>query len=92
MIPNTAAASEQAVATEVHPTSYVPELVRRLYALVAELEEHFPGRPFTLDGHLVGSIGEVIAAHQYELTLLPCSAESHDAVTSASLRVQIKAT
>ena len=66
--------------------------MRRLYALVAELEQHFPGRPFTPDGHLVGSIGEVVAAHRYGLTLLPCSAASHDAVTAADLRVQIKAT
>ena len=92
MIPNTAGASEQAAIIEMHPTSYVPELVRRLYALVAELEVHFPGRPFTPDGHLVGSIGEVVAAHRYGLTLLRCSAESHDAVTVARLRVQIKAT
>ena len=49
----------------------VPEIVRELYSSVAELEELFPGRKFTLDGHLVGSIGEVIAAHRYGLELLP---------------------
>jgi hypothetical protein len=40
---------------------------------------------------MVGSIGEVMAAHIYGLTLLPQSAEGHDA-KKGSLAVQIKAT
>jgi hypothetical protein len=75
-----------------HPTFHVPELVQRLYAIVRELETHFPGRPFTPDGHLVGSIGEVLAAHRYELELLPCSTQGHDARTVDGRLVQIKAT
>lgn len=75
-----------------HPTSHIPELVQRLYAIVQELEHHFPDRPFTPDGHLVGSIGEVLAAYYYGLTLLPCSAEAHDAKAADGRRVQIKAT
>jgi hypothetical protein len=75
-----------------HPTSYVPELVKRLYDIVAELEGHFPGRPFTPDGHLVGSIGEVLAAHRYALELFPCSTEGHDARSRDDRLVQIKAT
>jgi hypothetical protein len=70
----------------------VPRLIQRLYALTRELEEHFPGRPFTPDGHLVGSLGEVLAAHQYGLELLPCSAECHDARADGEKLVQIKAT
>jgi hypothetical protein len=70
----------------------VPDLVRRLYALVSEFETCFPGRPFTPDGHLVGSLGEVLAAHQYGLKLLPCSAEVHDARADGEKLVQIKAT
>jgi hypothetical protein len=82
-----------------HPTRFstdsierVPEIVRNLYALTRELEHHFPGRPFTPDGHLVGSLGEVLAAYQYGLELLPCSAERHDARTGDGKLVQIKAT
>ena len=56
------------------------------------LEGLFPGRPFTPDGHLVGSIGEVMAAHRYGLTLLSCSSECHDAIASDGIKVQIKAT
>jgi hypothetical protein len=37
----------------INPIDYVPDIVQRLYALVGELESHFPGRKFTPDGHLV---------------------------------------
>ena len=70
----------------------IPALVSRLYAVVAELETHFPGRPFTPDGHLVGSLGEVLGATFYGLELLPCSTECHDARAADGRLVQIKAT
>jgi hypothetical protein len=70
----------------------IPALVRSLYRIVRKLEGLFPGRKFTLDGHLVGSIGEVLAAHRYGLELLPPSAERHDARASDGRYVQIKAT
>lgn len=69
----------------------IPELVRRLYRVVADLECRFPGRKFTPDGHLVGSIGEVVAAHDYGLHLLDASAETHDAEKDGR-KIQIKAT
>ena len=70
----------------------IPQLVVRLYGLVAELERLFPGRRFTPDGHLVGSIGEVVAAHRYGLTLLNHSEVGHDARSESGVLVQIKAT
>jgi hypothetical protein len=70
----------------------IPELVRRLYALVGELEALFPGRKFTPDGHLVGSLGEAIAQYRYGLQLLPCSSAVHDAVARDGRQVQVKAT
>jgi len=70
----------------------VPELVREIYAIVAKLEAAFPGRHFTPDGHLVGSLGEVLAAAHYGLELLPASAEAHDARTPDGRKVQVKAT
>lgn len=69
----------------------LPGVVRRLYDLVAELEQAF-GRPFTLDGHFVGSLGEVLASHYYGLALLPCSNECHDATAKDGTLVQVKAT
>jgi len=70
----------------------VPELVIKLYRIVSELEELFPGRKFTPDGHLVGSIGEVIAAHDYNLQLLAASNPIHDAKSTDGRSIQIKAT
>ena len=77
---------------QVGPISAIPKLIRELYHVVSALETLFPGRHFTLDGHLVGSIGEVLAAHYYELKLLPASAIGHDATTQDGVCVQIKAT
>lgn len=70
----------------------VPELVCRIDEVVRELEALFPGRKFTPDEDLVGSLGEVIAANHYGLELLPNSLEGHDAISSSGLMVQIKAT
>ena len=60
-----------------NPIDHVPGIVQRLYALVGELERHFPGRKFTPDGHLVGSLGEVLASYYYELEIPTASAERH---------------
>ncbi|MEY3457412.1 MAG: hypothetical protein RL215_569 [Planctomycetota bacterium] len=38
-----------------------PQLLRDIYAAVDELERMFPGRHFTPDGHMVGSIGEAFS-------------------------------
>jgi hypothetical protein len=74
------------------PADEVPELVRRLYSLVGEFEALFPGRRFTPDGHLVGSIGEVVAAHRYDLSLYPASSEAHDGSAKDGRNVEVKAT
>ena len=69
----------------------LPEPVARIYKAAAELEALYPGRKFTPDGHLVGSIGEVIAAEALGLTLYPMSKPGHDAF-DANGDVQIKLT
>lgn len=70
----------------------IPDLVRALYAVVGRLQELYPDRRFTPDGHLVGSLGEVLAASAYGLDLLPASAEQHDARAPDGTLVQVKAT
>jgi hypothetical protein len=70
----------------------IPTLIRQLYGVVAELEKEFGDRKFTPDGHLVGSIGEVIAAYAFGLTLFPASNEIHDAQAADGTPVQIKLT
>ncbi len=68
-----------------------PELIRELYRLVAQLEEMFPGRPFTPDGHMVGSLAECFAEYYYGLNLYACSNSGHDAHVE-DCKVEIKAT
>ena len=69
----------------------MPAPVARIYEATAELEALYPGRKFTPDGHLVGSIGEVIAAEALGLTLYPMSKPGHDAFDGNG-DVQIKLT
>lgn len=68
------------------------ELVSELHAVVDRLEELYPGRRFTPDGHLVGSIGEVTAATLFDVALLTASSPGHDALAADGRRVEIKAT
>ncbi|MGH6743503.1 DUF6998 domain-containing protein [Novosphingobium sp.] len=70
----------------------VQTLLDSLHGSAESLEALFPGRKFTLDGHLVGSIGEVIAAYMFDLTLNPASTMAHDALCPAGRRVKIKFT
>ena len=57
----------------------LPAPVAAIYRAVKELEAAYPLRKFTPDGHLVGSIGEVIAAEALSLKLHPASYPCHDA-------------
>ncbi len=52
----------------------------------------FPGRHFTPDGHMVGSIGECLVADAYGLELMTASNKGYDAVTADGVCVEIKAT
>lgn len=70
----------------------LPKLLTDLYAIVARLEELAPGRKFTPDGHLVGSIGEAVAAYAYGLELFTASGKQHDARAPDGRHVQIKLT
>ncbi len=67
-------------------------LIKKLYSIVLELEQMFPGRHFTPDGHMVGSIGECLVADAYNLKLMTASNKGYDAVTQDRSTVEIKAT
>lgn len=68
-----------------------PRIVATMYALVDELEHMFPGCHFTPDGHMVGSLGEALAAYCYGVALSPASALCHDGSCDGR-NVQVKAT
>jgi len=59
---------------------------------IRKLNEAFPNRKFTIDGRLVGDIGEVIAELEYDVVLHDVSQPAYDGETSDGRRVQIKAT
>ena len=69
----------------------IKDKVKQLIEIVKELEKDFPGRHFTLDGHLVGSIGEVMASYYYGIGLYAASAVAHDGEIDGK-QVQIKIT
>jgi hypothetical protein len=62
-----------------------------IFAGIKHLSGDFP-REFTIDGRLVGDIGEVIASLDYDLEIDKVSRAIHDARTSDGRQVQIKAT
>jgi hypothetical protein len=66
-------------------------LVGELFRLTDELQK-MTSQPFTPDGHLVGSLGEVFAASAYELELEPPSTKACDARDKNGKRCEIKAT
>lgn len=68
------------------------ELLNSIYKSVDELEAMFPGRHFTPDGHLVGSLGEALASFYYGIKLFDnAAAQGHDG-TCGKKRIQIKTT
>ena len=70
----------------------IAEAVHRLLEVVAELQLAHPHKKFTLDGRLVGDIGEVLVAAAYDADPLDGLPKHHDAQTSDGRLVQIKAT
>jgi len=71
-------------------------LMRELADLVKRFEELAPGRRFTPDGHMVGSIGELIGSVEHGLTLASASNMGWDATRlwpdGTISKVEIKAT
>ena len=70
----------------------ISEGLALIFQGIARLHEAFPRRAFTIDGRLVGDIGEMIAELEYDLTLDEVSIPDHDAQTPDGRLVQIKAT
>lgn len=70
----------------------IRDLIQELYRIASELEGLYPSRHFTPDGHMIGSIGEVLAAETYGIELFAASAPIHDGAAPDGRLVQIKAT
>lgn len=70
----------------------LPKQFSDICKAVAELEAAYPGRKFTPDGHMVGSIGAVVAAKALDLKLHSTSHSNHVATDADGKEVQIKMT
>ena len=74
----------------------IQEKLKQLFQIVELLETEYAdyNRKFTIDGHLIGSIGEVIAAKAFDLELEKNATPAIDAHTKdgTNRTVQIKAT
>lgn len=67
------------------------ELARLIFESCAELSRR-TGRSVSPDGHLVGSLGEIYAAQELDLTLETASNAGFDATDTHGTRVEIKTT
>lgn len=75
-------------------TNNISSIISRLLNITKELQDihEKTSRKFTLDGRLIGDIGEVLASEQYDITLLSSSTKDYDAKTTDGRMIQIKAT
>jgi hypothetical protein len=72
----------------------LPPVIKELVDARDKVKEHYnyPGVEFTLDGKLVGDIGEVVAAKIFGITLTPGGGTGVDGHTRDGKTVQVKAT
>ena len=72
-------------------TKPIKYYVTALLDMVACMQRDYPKKKFTLDGRLVGDIGEILAEQIYDLELLEGQHPVHDAKSNDRL-IQIKTT
>ena len=70
----------------------IPIAVKQLCHIVNQLHNAYPKKKFTLDGRLVGDLGEILVEAEYELELHEGLHKYHDAKTPDGRQVQIKTT
>ena len=66
--------------------------VKDMLKIVESLQKTYPKKKFTLDGRLVGDLGEILVEEDYELELYEGLEKHHDGETPDGRRVQIKTT
>jgi hypothetical protein len=72
--------------------SSIAEALKLIFQGISQLKRAFPNKEFTIDGRLVGDIGEVIAALEYDIKLFDVLRKGHDGQTPDGRLVQVKAT
>ena len=70
----------------------IREALDLIFRGIGILQSEFANRRFTIDGRLVGDIGEIVAAAEFDVVLDEVGQAGHDGHTSDRRLVQIKAT
>ena len=66
--------------------------VKEMLKIVEALQKQYSKKKFTLDGRLVGDLGEILVEKDYDLELYPGLEKHHDGKTPDGRKVQIKTT
>ena len=66
--------------------------LKKIFSGINQLKEALPSKEFTIDGRLVGDIGEAIVQRDYDLFLYEGLTKDYDGETPCGKKVQIKAT
>ena len=70
----------------------ISDAINQLLQIVVRLQSAYPHKRFTLDGRLVGDIGEILVEEAYDVKLHKDLQRHHDGIASDGRHVQIKAT
>lgn len=70
----------------------VPDAIKQLLQVVEQLHIAHPKKKFTLDGRLIGDLGETIVEGAYDVDIFEKLEKHHDGITSDGRLVQVKAT
>ena len=70
----------------------IKKALKNIFESIDDLCNAFPQKSFTIDGRLVGDIGEIIAILDFDINLFDVQQADHDGETSDGRKVQIKAT
>jgi len=70
----------------------IQDEVINLLKIVTKLQKDYPKKKFTLDGRLVGDIGEILAEEKYDFRLYNEMIKEYDGETKDGKKIQVKAT
>jgi len=65
--------------------------IKQLLKIVNNLQKKYKNRKFTLDGRLVGDLGEIIVQQNYDIQLFDKQEKTYDGI-SGNRKIQIKTT
>ena len=70
----------------------IDNAVKSMLKIVDELQKTYPKKKFTLDGRLVGDLGEILVEEFYDIILYENIKARYDGKTPGGKKVQIKTT